>query len=109
MIQKIFVVHDTKAEAYLPPFFMGQLGQATRVFSDCVNSKDHQFGKHPADYNLFHMGSFDDNSAEFQITPPKILGNGLEFVTLRTPQDDLFNENRDESAIQPNPEGGNSA
>ena len=57
MKHNIFSVYDEKAQAFLPPFFLPEVGMATRIFGDCVNSDEHQFGKHPTDYTLFHLGS----------------------------------------------------
>ncbi len=79
MKHKVFCVYDSAADAYLPPFFLPEQGQAIRVFGDCVNSADHQFGKHPGDYTLFFLGSFDDRSAGFDIEASCIkLINGVE-------------------------------
>lgn len=61
MRHRAFVVFDTKAKAYLPPFFMGEVGMATRSFTDAVNG-DGPFSKHPEDYTLFEIGNFDDNT-----------------------------------------------
>ncbi len=79
MKHKIFCVYDSAADAYLPPFFMPESGQAIRVFGDCVNSADHQFGKHPSDYTLFFLGGFDDRSAwiDLESAPVKLI-NGVE-------------------------------
>ena len=67
----IYSVYDSKAEAFLPPFFLPREEMAIRTFSDAVNSNDHQFGRHPEDYNLFRLGTFDDSSGELrsEITP----------------------------------------
>ncbi len=82
MLIKIFAVHDSAAKAYLPPFFMLQEGQATRTFQDCVNSEDHKFYHHPADYTLFHLGNFDDENATFEpLSIPTSLGNGVEYAS----------------------------
>ena len=59
----IFSVYDQKAEAYLPPFFIPNAAMAQRTFSEAVNSPSHQFGKHPADYTLIELGTFDDGKA----------------------------------------------
>lgn len=59
-----FSVYDSKANAFLPPFFFPTKAMATRVFADCCNDKEHQFGRHPADYTLFHLGHFDTDSGE---------------------------------------------
>lgn len=81
MISKIFSVYDSKAEAYMQPFFMAAKGAAIRAFSDLVNDPQHTFGKHPADYTLFELGSYEDCTSEFKIHPtPCSLGVGVEFV-----------------------------
>ncbi len=80
MIHRIFSVFDVKAKAYLPPFVMPERGMAMRVFSDCVNSDDHQFGKHPGDYTLFELGGFDDGAGEIAAVPAVKVCNGLEVV-----------------------------
>ncbi len=77
---EIFSVFDSKAEAFLPPFFLPMIGQATRVFQNCANDEAHQFGANPADYTLFHLGSFNDESAKITlIKTPKSLGIAQEF------------------------------
>lgn len=78
---KLFSIYDTKALAYLPPFFLPQRGQAMRTFGDCCNDKSHAFGAHPEDYTLFYLGTFDDTTARFVLEPaPHSLGKGSEFV-----------------------------
>lgn len=79
MKQNVFAIYDSKANAYLSPFFLPTVGMAVRVFSDCVNSKDHQFGAHPEDYTLFHLGIFDDTTCSFEkLDSKKALHNGVE-------------------------------
>lgn len=80
----LFTVYDSKAEIYLPPFFCPTAGIATRAFSDCVNSEEHQFGKHPGDYTLFFLGEFNDQDASFALKNPTSVGNGVEFLTPTT-------------------------
>jgi len=77
---KLFTVYDEKAEAFLPPFFVPTEGIAKRAFSDCVNNKEHAFGKHPQDYSLFYMGEFFDDNGQIVLTDRKSLGNGVEFL-----------------------------
>ena len=86
MKQQIFTVFDQKAEAYLPPFFLPAVGMAKRTFADCVRDKDHQFGMHPEDYTLIHLGEFEDSTGEItMLNPPKILGTGIEFNKITDP------------------------
>ncbi len=81
MNHRIFVVFDSKARAYLPPFFMPEAGQAIRAFGDMVNSKDHAFGQHPEDYTLFEIGTFDDREGKLlQLKTSITHGVGLAFL-----------------------------
>ncbi len=80
MKTKMFVIFDSKANAYLQPWFLSQDGMALRVFSDCVNDKEHNFGRHPEDYTMFRIGEFNDQDANIDWEAPKSMGNGIEFV-----------------------------
>ncbi len=81
MIFKVFTVFDSKAEAYLPPFILPHDDMAKRIFSDCCNKDDHQFGAHPADYTLFRLGCWSDKTSGFDLeNAPVNLGVGVEFV-----------------------------
>ncbi len=77
---EIFSVYDSKAQAYLPPFFLPMSGQATRIFQNCANDKAHAFGANPLDYTLFHIGEFDDASGAIDSkTAPLNLGTAEQF------------------------------
>jgi len=75
----IFCVHDAKASAHLPPFFLPTAGMAVRAISDCVNDPSHAFGQHPEDYTLFQLGSFDDQTGMITSDTKFSLGNCIEF------------------------------
>ena len=64
-MMKCFTVYDSKAEAFLQPFFMQSKGAAIRGFTELVNDKNHSFGKYPGDYTLFELGSFDEQTGKF--------------------------------------------
>lgn len=85
MIHQVYAVFDHAAKAFLPPFLLRNDGQATRAFSDAVNSKNHQFNEHPGDYNLFLIGTFDDTTAVFsgREPGPKNLGGGFLFLKVQ--------------------------
>lgn len=59
---RCFSIFDSKAKAFLPPFFMAETGLAVRAFRDCVIDPNHAFGRNPMDYSLFSIGGFDDSS-----------------------------------------------
>lgn len=81
MLFAMFTVYDSKAQAFLPPWIMTQTTMAQRAFSDCANSKDHQFGTHPEDYTLFQLGMWDDETGVLdQLPSPRSLGLALEYI-----------------------------
>lgn len=81
MVLKAFAILDTKANAFMPPFFMPAVGMATRAFGDLARDKDSQVAKHPGDYRLAEIGTFDDNNGELvSIGGPRFLGFATDFM-----------------------------
>ncbi len=86
----IFTIFDVKAHAYLQPFHMPTLGEATRLFSDCINDTKHPFGKHPEDYILFTAGHFNlENGKHELLDALKLVGQGIDFLTEKEPYIEL--------------------
>lgn len=82
MLQKLFAIYDSKAESFTNPVYLNSTGLAVRTFSDSVQDPESQFAKHPADYTLFELGTYDDQTAEFKLLPtPKSLFIAIEFIT----------------------------
>lgn len=104
MKYKIFAVYDSKAEAYMTPFFMNKTEQARRSFADACQNPDLPFGRHPGDYTLFEIGAFNDHNAELTPQNPISRGTALELNT----QGNSHAINNDPS-IQPGAEGPDTA
>lgn len=80
MIQKVFSVYDSKAEAYLQPFFMMSKGEAVRGFTDLANDANTCFGKHPEDYTLFEIGEYDNSEGHLVPLDAHIsIGKAIEY------------------------------
>jgi len=60
MITKMYCVFDKKAKIYNPPVFLHNTAVACRAFGELANNPDHQYGKHPGDYELWEVGTYDD-------------------------------------------------
>lgn len=89
---EIFAVYDSKAEAYIQPFFQAKINQAKRVFQNAAQDIKHAFGRNPEDYTLFHLGSWNDENAILSPNKTPIsLGTAQEFQNkeLLDPQLDL--------------------
>lgn len=79
MTLMVFSVYDSKAEAYLRPFFAETRGLAIRSFRDAANDGDASISKHAADYTLFRVGVFDPVTGVLEACTPESLGNALTF------------------------------
>lgn len=77
---RIYSVHDSKAKAYLNPFYARTSGEAIRAFqTECKNNQS-PFSQYPADFTLYELGEFCENTASL-ITHanPIHLSNAAEF------------------------------
>lgn len=82
MISNVFAVYDSKAAAYLPPFFCRNAGVALRSFEAAAKDASHDFNKYAADYTLFHIGSFDEvNGVLIPLGANVNLGCAIQFCS----------------------------
>ena len=75
-----YTIYDVASGVYLRPFFSQADGQAIRGFKDIATDADHEIGKHPEDYTLFRIGSFNDNTGKMEGENPEKLATALELV-----------------------------
>lgn len=61
-----YAVQDIKADRFNVPFFITTHGEAIRVFGDNCQNKESLWNKHPEDFRLYHLGTFDDKTGELQ-------------------------------------------
>ena len=81
MLYRIFSIHDSKLGAFNQPFFAPNAAVALRSFSDACQDANSPYARHPSDFNLFDLGTFDDSVAGFTLhTAPKQIGSALEYV-----------------------------
>lgn len=86
-------VYDSKAEAYLQPLFAQTQAVGVRMFKQAVNEEEHMFHIHAADYTLFEIGTFDQNSAKMTLhKAPLVLGNAIQFLDQITELPELVEE-----------------
>ena len=76
---EIFAVYDTAAKRYLDPFPSRTVETAIREFRRAVNTEGSGFNQFPADYVLFHIGTFDQLVGAVESFAPRQLGVALEF------------------------------
>lgn len=91
MITNAYSIFDNKALVFNVPWFQPTHGAATRILSDLANDVGTNIGRHPGDYSLFRIGSYDDAKGIMQpITPLEHVIDAIALVKL-TP--DLFKPN----------------
>lgn len=78
MKMQIVCLRDIKTDAHTVPQFVPHIESWRRAISDAINKPDQQaaqfdFVKHPEDFEAYHLGEWDDQTAkfqtEFEITP----------------------------------------
>lgn len=78
---EIFDIFDSATASYHRPFFMLSKTEAIRAFIDIINDEKSAIHKHPEDFTLFHLGTFNQETAEFTFPPsPTSLGKAIEFL-----------------------------
>lgn len=76
---KMYSIYDSKAQAYYKPMYSHQNGEALRLFIDALEDDKSQFYKHPGDFTIFEIGTWDDVEGHIELLAAKNnLGNGLE-------------------------------
>jgi len=80
MHQIIVSVKDTAAQAFGRPVFVPSAAVAIRSFRDEVNRKDStdDLAKHPSDFDLYEIGSFDDSTGIIEVFEPRMLARAKD-------------------------------
>lgn len=75
----VVAVRDSAVDAFMRPLFVPTLGLGTRVFSDEVNRKDGEMSRHPDDYDLYHLGEWDEHTGRFfSLEQPQLIVRGKD-------------------------------
>ncbi|AZL82705.1 nonstructural protein [Apis mellifera associated microvirus 4] len=75
---QLFSVFDTKSRIYLAPFVARSQVDATRQIASSFRDpqmKDTPVGQNPEDFELFLVGSFDDESGDMSVCKPTFVAN----------------------------------
>lgn len=70
---KVFALRDVKADAFGSPFFVPNDGIARRVLSEWVRQPGSDVAKYPAEFMLFEIGEYDNESALLTPTVPTVM------------------------------------
>ena len=103
MILKIFSVYDMKAKFFGQPFYEQQEESALRAFTDAVNDSsraENMWNKHPADFQLFVIGEFDNESGHVHpLGPNAIVMASAVHRSFDSSQLELFQKNGEKKVL----------
>ncbi|WNK13291.1 MAG: nonstructural protein [Microvirus sp.] len=91
MITNAYAIFDNKALIYNVPWFQPTHGAATRILADLVNDGSTNVGRHPGDYVLYQIGTYDDAKGEFIPLAPLV--HIMDAIALVRLQPDFFQPN----------------
>lgn len=79
---QIVAVRDRTADVFAQPVFVANLGGAIRSFGDEINRREpgNALAQHPEDYDLYHLGEYDDSDGSFVTDKPRQVAVGKDLV-----------------------------
>lgn len=78
----VYSIHDSKAGAFLQPFFSPNDDTAKRDFGYACNDPEHAFYRSAQDFTLFFIGRFDSTDGRLEGVGPNPVCNGVELRKL---------------------------
>ena len=82
MKTNMYSIYDTAIAAYKPIWACPSDAAAQREFTDIFDA-DNPISKHPEDYYLVRLGSFNDQNGHLQGDTPETICTGLEALALK--------------------------
>lgn len=80
----VFSIFDSKAKAWLQPFFCVNAAVAIRMFERAVNDENTDYFRFASDYTLFHVGEWSETDGDLVNFPAKVsLGVAASFLKNR--------------------------
>ncbi len=80
---QIFTIRDSKAEAYLQPFYAMNVGLAVRMITESAQDQGTMLYKYPSDFELFSIGSFDEHTGIITGSPHVSIGKIVDFLQIK--------------------------
>jgi len=77
----LYLIHDSKAAAYIEWVFADTDAVAQRRFSDLVNDPGTVYNAHPEDFSLFRRAECNKQNGEMEKLPLEVVVNAWEVKT----------------------------
>lgn len=76
----ICAVRDEALGQYIQPFTVQAIALAERAFTDECKASDSPPGKHPEDYSLWLLATYDPESGGIEPQAPLLIMRGVDIV-----------------------------
>lgn len=81
MLRKMYAVYDKEVNMFDRPFLARNDAEAIRMFAIEIQRAGNVINAHPAHFQLFTLGEYNDNSGQIKSNPTVIMG-ALEVLAL---------------------------
>jgi len=78
---RLYAIYDSKAEQWGNPISFNTDGEARRSFGVLAEDLNTQVGKHPEDFLLYRVGSFDKEKGMLSGEAGTCIARAIEFHT----------------------------
>lgn len=85
---QIFTIRDSKAEAYMKPFYAENTAVAMRMIQESAMDNASMFRRYPSDFELYMIGKFDEKTGIIKGKDGVNLGRIVDFLQLEMFEDD---------------------
>lgn len=83
---RIFSVYDKKAQTFFSPFYYLNKALALRAFGEIVADPKSSIYKYPADFQIFLLGDFDEQTGQIQcLDHPEFIAEAADFTQTHAP------------------------
>lgn len=72
---KMFSIRDNKAQVFMPPFHSHNQGTAIRSIQQNMQDPNSSLAAYPADFSLYEIATFDDDTGD--VVPTELNNLGL--------------------------------
>lgn len=77
-------IRDRQTTAFMNPFYVAHVGAAIRGFTDLINDGKSDLARHPEDYDLYQLGTFDDGTGMHEVAVPTQVSVGKNVYVPRS-------------------------
>ena len=80
-MKKVYLLQDSKAGYYLSPMIFRSHGEAERMLQTALKDPKSSIYNSPADFNLFYVGEFDEDTGNFVLHEKHSIANAADLLS----------------------------